>query len=1178
MGVRRKFTSVASVNEAWSRPGARDAAPTPPAIYDPVDFAALLGTEPFPVNTSMFNGVDQPTMTALSSGGFVVVWMDGYDVRAQRFDSEGEKVGAVIAVNALSHAPQGQQHVVGLASGGFVVSWAGLDGSSGLGIWARTFDANGQPVTGDVLLNTETVGNEQQPVLAALSSGGFVAGWTDSNGDASGTGVKAQIFDSLGAKVGGELLVNTTTTLNQYFPRSAGLPGGGFVIAWTSSGPTEVRAQIFDSLGVKQGNEIVVNAGPGEKNFEAVTVLASGNFVIAWADKLGDVDVKGQLFTAAGAPIGGEFTINTTEAGNQEYPSLAALPDGGFVATWRDATGVGNYENDGEIKARFFDASGTAVGGEFLVNVDTQGGQTLPSAASFGSGDLAFIWLDYSYGAVMARTFFSATLGTNGDDIFAGTGDRDFYLGLDGNDTIGGGAGRDILIGGAGDDTILGGADADLLIGEAGDDALDGGDGNDELDGGDGDDGLDGGAGDDTLNGGEGNDTIEAGGGRDSLHGDEGNDTLNAAGSNDVWMFGGLGDDRLTASNGLFRMFGDEGGSTSEDGDDHLTLTNGATGSWLDGGGGDDILIASGSGQLTIGGGTGNNDITVQGFTHGSVTLLGGDDIVRLPASFIGVVSFGGRDTIIINSIGPGFMNVNGLNAGEEGDRFDLSIYGADPFGVGTLIFSSTSGNIVIDHPTTGMRYVFQGVAAADLSAYNLGVPNPLYAPQDMVLDDAFANSPTEWDGELVGADGNDLIRGYAGNDLLYGAGGNDRLEGGTGADFLNGGSGNDTLIGDADADTMIGRGGNDTYFVDDAGDSVFEAAGEGYDIVAAGLSYVLTEESEIELLTTGWVAGSAAIDFTGNELANQIWGNDGVNILNGAGGNDALFGFGGNDTLIGGLGDDTMFIDAAGDNIVEADGEGYDALAAGLSYTLGAGVEIELITTGFIGGTAAIDFTGNDFANQIWGNAANNILNGGGGNDALFGFDGNDTLIGGADADLLIGGAGADAMSGGTGDDTFFVDDAGDTIVEAAGEGFDVVAAGVTYALGTGAEIELLTTGFIAGTAAINFTGNELANQIWGNDGVNILNGGGGNDELFGFGGNDTLIGGTGNDTMFIDSAGDTLVEAAGEGYDVVAAGISYTLGAGVEIELITTGFIGGIAAIDFTGNDFANQIWGNA
>ena len=51
-----------------------------------------------------------------------------------------------------------------------------------------------------------------------------------------------------------------------------------------------------------------------------------------------------------------------------------------------------------------------------------------------------------------------------------------------------------------------------------------------------------------------------------------------------------------------------------------------------------------------------------------------------------------------------------------------------------------------------------------------------------------------------------------------------------------------------------------------------------------------------------------AAINLTGNELANTIYGNAGVNTLNGGGGNDVLLGLGGDDNLNGGSGDDRLY------------------------------------------------------------------------------------------------------------------------------------------------------------------------------------------------------------------------------------------------------------------------------
>ncbi len=103
----------------------------------------------------------------------------------------------------------------------------------------------------------------------------------------------------------------------------------------------------------------------------------------------------------------------------------------------------------------------------------------------------------------------------------------------------------------------------------------------------------------------------------------------------------------------------------------------------------------------------------------------------------------------------------------------------------------------------------------------------------------------------------------------------------------------------------MIGGGGNDTYFVSQSGDLVVEAAGEGSaDIVFALLSYTLV--AEVENLT---LAGTAAINGTGNVLDNVIVGNSAANTLTGGLGDDTLTGGAGNDVF--------KFIDVFGQDTV---------------------------------------------------------------------------------------------------------------------------------------------------------------------------------------------------------------------------------------------------------------------
>jgi Ca2+-binding RTX toxin-like protein len=458
---------------------------------------------------------------------------------------------------------------------------------------------------------------------------------------------------------------------------------------------------------------------------------------------------------------------------------------------------------------------------------------------------------------------------------------------------------------------------------------------------------------------------------------------------------------------------------------------------------------------------------------------------------------------------------------------------------------------------------------------------------QMYIGDDIFDSRIGTVGGRVYGAAGNDTIQTDAGDNWLDGGAGADFLSAGVGADSLFGGPGNDTLIGGAGNDFMAGGTGSDLYIVGSAGDSIVEASGEGFDQAYTSTSYVLAAGVSLEVLSVDDYAATIAINLTGNEFGQQLIGNSGVNVLSGGGGTDALSGLDGNDTLIGGTGTDAMaggsgndvyIVDNAGDAIVEAAGQGFDQVYSSVSYTLGAGVEAEIVSVNDYAATAAINLTGNELVQVLYGNAGANVLNGDGGNDALSGLGGND---------ILIGGSGADTMAGGTGDDVYLVDDAGDSIVEAAGEGYDQVYSSVSYTLGAGVETEILSVDDYAAIIAINLTGNELVQVLYGNAGSNVLNGGGGNDALSGIGGNDILIGGSGADTMaggtgddvyIVDNAGDSVVEAAGGGFDQIYSSVSYALAAGVEAEVLSVGDYAATAAINLTGNELAQQLYGNA
>ncbi|WP_232628664.1 beta strand repeat-containing protein [Methylobacterium sp. Leaf118] len=382
----------------------------------------------------------------------------------------------------------------------------------------------------------------------------------------------------------------------------------------------------------------------------------------------------------------------------------------------------------------------------------------------------------------------------------------------------------------------------------------------------------------------------------------------------------------------------------------------------------------------------------------GSATGNAGNNIFKITDSGRAVDGGGGTDTVSF-------------------DRFGTSVR--------LTLDGANDGTIIVDGAALGTVRNVENVVG---SAY-----------ADVLAGDGAAN-------RLSGGMGNDLLVGGAGNDRLEGDEGDDVLEGGEGADSLEGGSGTNTasyasaatgvtadlgaivagtgdaagdgfsdiqnltgsafddiLIGNADAnrltgnggaDTLIGRAGNDTYFVDESGDQVIEAIGGGRDTVATTVSYALAAGQEIEELCVAWSAGDQAINLTGNEFAQILRGNGGVNVLDGGAGTDTLDGGAGADILIGGTGSDTYIVDNAGDQVIEAVGAGWDAVAASVSYTLTARQEIEELRVLLSAGDQPINLTGNTFAQTVIGNNGANVLDGGWGKDVLTGRGGADTFL----------------------------------------------------------------------------------------------------------------------------------------------------------------------------------------
>jgi len=212
---------------------------------------AKVGTE-FQVNTNTTSYQHEPSISSLTDGGFVVTWSDNdqdVSIYGQRFDNTGATVGAEFQVNTTTDSLQLDSDVTGLNGGGFVVTWSsyGQDGDA-YGIYGQLFDDTGTTVGTEFSVNTYTTLYQYQSSVTSLSDGGFVVTWSSKDQDGSDYGIYGQRFDAAGETVGDEFVVNTTVDGAQTSSDVTGLDGGGFVVTWVSDG--EIYGQRF---GVDDG-------------------------------------------------------------------------------------------------------------------------------------------------------------------------------------------------------------------------------------------------------------------------------------------------------------------------------------------------------------------------------------------------------------------------------------------------------------------------------------------------------------------------------------------------------------------------------------------------------------------------------------------------------------------------------------------------------------------------------------------------------------------------------------------------------------------------------------------------------------------------------------------------------------------------------------------------------------
>lgn len=357
------------------------------------------------VNTSAANAQTRPATTALSGNRYVTVWQDasgtGGDssltsIKGQIFDALGNKVGGEFLVNTSTNNAQSNPVVIPIAStGGFFVAWqdaSGIGGDFDSSIKGQFFTSAGAKSGPELRLNTDTALNQTEPALTNLADGGFAVTWISATGTSGTFSYRTQVFEANGTPRGGETIV-ATGGVHYGPPVIVGLSGGSYAVLWESA--DYVYGRMFNANGTPAGAEFKVSElFHGGEQRAAVLATPDGGFVAVWSRWSGTDadrnDVFARRFDSSGQPIGNSFMVTESAAEQQFQPAIAKVT-GGYIITWQAGL-RGVPPQDWDLKGQFYDENFNRSGEEFLVNTQIEGHQTDSAVTVLEGGKVVITW------------------------------------------------------------------------------------------------------------------------------------------------------------------------------------------------------------------------------------------------------------------------------------------------------------------------------------------------------------------------------------------------------------------------------------------------------------------------------------------------------------------------------------------------------------------------------------------------------------------------------------------------------------------------------------------------------------------------------------------------------------------------------------------------------------------
>lgn len=267
--------------------------------------------------------------------------------------------------------------------------------------------------TGETLVNTTTTDSTQQNCAISMDTlGRYVVVWESEHEDGDGFGIYAKIYNADHSVRVSDFQINTNSDADvndQRFPDVAMNADGTWCVTWQSQEDEgwstswmewrdqgwDIYRRIYDIDGSAVNSQSRVNSSTAGNQMHPAIAAGDDFFVVTYASEIvgnNESEIYGRPFMSNGANVNSPQLIHSVSGSHMMHPDVAMTPTNEYTFTWQ-VDGLDGDRNG--IYYASYDNSYNEIVAPTQVNTTTVGNQQEPRIAVDENGEFMIIWSSF---------------------------------------------------------------------------------------------------------------------------------------------------------------------------------------------------------------------------------------------------------------------------------------------------------------------------------------------------------------------------------------------------------------------------------------------------------------------------------------------------------------------------------------------------------------------------------------------------------------------------------------------------------------------------------------------------------------------------------------------------------------------------------------------------------------